>query len=110
MDCIDMKIYINEEYICYVEPAQGRIEIETDFFNGKCKTFIEGYRFVPSGQTWTRSDGVQFVGEMIAPATDYTIIASAQTQYEADQLEQNATLTEIAEALGIVTEVANDDE
>lgn len=83
-----MTIYIDSEYRCHTTNPDGTFrEIETDFFDGKCATFIEGYRFVPSGESCTRSDGVVFHGEMIAPFKSYGELAAAQRQYEADQTE-----------------------
>ena len=82
-----MKIYIDSEYKCYTESAEGRTAVETDAFNGKCKTFIEGYRFIPSGETWTRQDGVVFAGEMVAPWRDYSALAAAQAGYEESLVE-----------------------
>ena len=66
-----MTIYLDSDYICHTNPADGRRAIETDAFDGKEKAYIEGYRFIPVGETWTRSDGVQFNGLMIAPAKNY---------------------------------------
>ena len=83
-----MKIYIDNEYKCYTSPAEGRIAIETDFFNGKCVRYIEGYRYVPAGQSWTREDGEVFRGEMIAPWRDYAILAELQALYEEEQAKQ----------------------
>lgn len=83
-----MTIYIDSEYRCHTTNPDGIYrEIKTDFFDGKCATFIEGYRFVPAGESWTRSDGVVFTGEMIAPFKPYSELAAAQGQYEADQTE-----------------------
>lgn len=83
-----MTIYIDFEYRCHTTNPDGTFrEIETDFFDGKCTTFIEGYRFVPSGESWTRSDGTVFHGEMIAPFKPYDQLAAAQAQYEADMAE-----------------------
>jgi hypothetical protein len=65
-------------------------EIKTDFFEGKCKAFIEGYRVIPEGQTWVREDGKVFNSGMIAPWKDYALLAAYQTQYEATQMELNA--------------------
>lgn len=80
-----MTIYIDFEYRCHTTNPDGTFrEIETDFFDGKCTTFIEGYRFVPAGESWTRFDGVTFTGEMIAPWTDYILLEVAQLQYELD--------------------------
>jgi len=64
-----MIIYIDGDFKCHVSAAEGRREIETGFFNGKCPEWIESYRFVPEGGTWTREDGEEFAGaEMISPA------------------------------------------
>ena len=81
-------VYIDSEYRCHTTNPDGIYkEVETDFFDGKCKTFIEGYRFIPSVESWTRSDGVVFHGEMIAPWKNYNELAAAQSQYEADMVQ-----------------------
>lgn len=78
-----MMFYIDNEYKCHTtNPNSALREVETDFFDGKCDTFIEGYRFVPSGESWTRSDGVVFTGEMIAPWKDYGQLDAAQRLHE----------------------------
>lgn len=83
-----MKIYIDSDYKCNIAPAEGLTSVETDFFDGKCKEYIEGYRFVPSGETWTREDGVLFVGEMIAPWRPWAELDAAQREYEQQQLAE----------------------
>ena len=86
-----MKIYIDFEFKCHTTNPDGSFrEIESDFFEGKCQIFIEGYRFVPSGESWTRSDGVLFTGEMIAPWKDYNELDTAQREYERQMLEEYA--------------------
>ena len=76
-------IYLNEDFQCSVTEKEDTVQsIETDFFDGKCNAYIEGYRFVPQGQTWTRDDGVEFTGEMIAPFKDYTQLEMVQSLYE----------------------------
>lgn len=87
-----MKIYIDSEYRCHTTNPDGIFsEVETNSFVGKCDTFIEGYRFLPSGESWRRSDGVAFTGEMIAPWKPYDELAAAQAQYERDMADlQNA--------------------
>ena len=62
-----MKIYIDNEYKCHVSDDGTMTEVETDAFNGKCEAFIEGYRYVPAGESWAREEGEVFEGEMIAP-------------------------------------------
>lgn len=91
-----MTIYIDSDYKCHVSHATGLIPVETDAFTGKCTSYIEGYRFVPSGSTWTRSDGVIFQGEMMAPWKPWEELDEAQREYEKEQYEtvsaQNAEL------------------
>lgn len=62
-------IYIDSEFKCHVTSGEGLTPIETDAFDGECDTYIEGYRFIPAGQTWTRADGMVFTGEMISPGS-----------------------------------------
>jgi hypothetical protein len=80
-------IYIDSNFKCHTVNDGTMTAVETAFFHGKCDTFIEGYRFVPAGATWTREDGVVFHGEMVAPWKPYNELAAAQAQYEADQEE-----------------------
>ena len=83
-----MKIYIDNEYKCHVSNDGNMREFDLPFFDGKCAEFIEGYRYVPSGDTWTRADGEVFRGEMIAPWRDYAILAELQALYEEEQAKQ----------------------
>ena len=98
-----MNIYLDSEFRCYTEPGERMVEIETTAFDGRCKTFIEGYRFVPAGKTWTREDGVVFTGEMITPWKDYATLAAAQAGYE----EVAAELQDMQEALNLLGVDAN---
>lgn len=84
-----MTIYIDSDYKCHVSDDGTMTHVETDFFDGKCDAFIEGYRYVPSGCTWTRSDGEVFRGEMIAPWQDIRELRLAQLEYENEQLEKS---------------------
>ena len=81
-----MTIYIDSDYKCHVSAAEGRRAIETDAFNGKCAEWIESYRFVPEGETWTREDGEVFNGEMATPWKDLGEAYAAQTVYVEQQL------------------------
>ena len=97
-----MTIYIDIEYKCHTSNPNGMCTaVETDFFDGKCVAYIEGYRYVPSGATWTRPDGVTFSGEMIAPWKDWLELDAAQRDYEREQL---ATLQ--AENAALVADMA----
>lgn len=77
-----MKIYIDSDCKCHVSSDGTKREFDVPFFDGKCPEFIEGYRYVPPGETWTRDDGEVFKGEMIAPWKPYTEIYIAQLEYE----------------------------
>lgn len=99
-----MRIYIDSEYKCHVSQGEGMTVVDAEFFDGKCRQFIEGYRFVPAGCTWTREDGVEFTGEMIAPFRDYSILEELQSVYDEQQQtinEYEAALSEIEQALGV---------
>ena len=78
-----MKIYIDNDYMCHCSNDGSRREFDVSFFDGKCAAYIEGYRYVPQGERWTRADGKVFTGEMIAPAVDSRILEAYQRQYEA---------------------------
>ena len=78
-----MKIYIDNDYMCHTSDEGDMREFDVSFFEGKCPALIEGYRYVPEGETWVRSDGVEFRGEMIAPAVDIHVLQAYQRQYEA---------------------------
>ena len=89
-----MKIYIDSNCKCHVIDDGTMTAVDTDAFDGKCAAYIEGYRLVPAGETWTREDGVQFSGEMIAPWKDYNELDAAQREYERQLLEDmKAALT-----------------
>lgn len=106
-----MMIYIDSEFKCHVSDDGTMTAVKTDAFDGKCDTYIEGYRFIPMGQTWTRADGVVFAGEMIAPWKPWQELDAAQRGYEREQYqalaaqnaEYEAALSEIETALGVNT-------
>ena len=93
-------IYVDFEFKCHAFNDGTMTAVETDFFDGKCDAFIEGYRFVPSGESWMRSDGTIFNGEMISPWKSYDELDNAQREYEKQLLVQyEAELTELDAAL-----------
>ena len=99
-----MTIFIDSDYKCYVSAAEGRRAVETELFDGKCPEWIESYRFVPEGDTWTREDGEEFRGEMAAPWKDLGEAYAAQAAYvTAQNAQYEAALTEIEAALGVTS-------
>lgn len=89
-------IYIDSKFKCHVSNDGTMTTVETNFFDGKCDAYVEGYRFVPNGETWTRSDGEVFHGEMISPWKNYAELEEAQRAYEREKL---ADLEEFARIL-----------
>lgn len=78
-----MTIYLDSEFKCHCKNPHGIFrQVETDMFLGKCDAYIEGFRLVPGGESWTRSDGVTFTGLMIAPWQDFALLDAAQREYE----------------------------
>ena len=99
-----MTIYIDSDYKCHVFAAEGRRAVETEFFDGKCPEWIESYRFVPDGDTWTREDGEEFRGEMVTPWKDLGNAYAAQAAYViAQNAQYEATLSEIEAALEVTS-------
>ena len=79
-------IYMDSDFKCHMSDDGTLIPVETHVFDGKCDAFVEGYRFVPSGESWTRSDGIVFRGEMVAPWKPYEELDAAQREYEREKL------------------------
>lgn len=93
-----MRIYLDSDFKCHLDNDGTMTAVETDFFDGKCAEFVAGYRFVPAGETWTRSDGRIFSGEMITPWKSFNELDSAQREYEQAQL---ADMRAALELLGV---------
>lgn len=95
-------IYLDSEFKCHLSKDGTMSEVETDFFDGKCDALIEGYRFVPAGESWIREDGAVFDGELAAPWKPWEELEEAQREYELGLLRQyEQTLQEIESALGV---------
>lgn len=91
-------IYLDAEFKCHVTNDGAMTAVETEFFDGKCDAFVEGYRFVPYGETWTRSDGEVFEGEMVSPWKDYAELDEAQREYERQLLDESIPTADLKAA------------
>ena len=104
-------IYIDSDFKCHTSNDGTMATVETDFFDGKCQKYIDGYRFVPAGHSWTREDGEAFEGEMIAPWKPWQELDAAQRVYERELAEtlseENAAL--ISDMAQMVEEVYSSD-
>lgn len=90
-----MTIYIDSDFKCHSATADGLTAVETDFFDGKAPEFVEGYRYVPAGSVWVRSDGAEFHGEMVAPWKPWEDLDAVQREYEREQY--NSLLAQLSE-------------
>lgn len=93
-------IYIDSDFKCHIINDGIMTPVENSFFNDKCDAFIEGYRLIPAGETWVRSDGIEFSGEMIAPFKPYSELDAAQRNYEKQKLNN---CLEALQELGVET-------
>lgn len=99
-----MKFYIDTDFKCHIDNPDGAFrEFHDPFFNNKCQTCVEGYRYKPEGEDWTREDGTVFSGaKMIAPWKDYGELDAAQREYERQMLaDYESALAEIEATLGV---------
>ena len=85
-------IYIDSDFRCHVSNDGSLTAVETDVFDGKCDAYIEGYRFVPNGEIWTREDGTEIHGEMVSPWKPYSELETAQRAVERQMLAEYETL------------------
>lgn len=106
-----MVIYVDSDFKCHISNDGTMRSVETDFFDKKADELIEGYRFVPFGETWTREDGEVFDGEMIAPWKPWQELDNAQREYERELITEltaeNETL--IADMAQMIEEVYQSD-
>ena len=81
-------IYLDHDFKCHLTGDGAALAVETAAFDGKCDTFVEGYRFIPAEESWTRPDGTVFRGEMAAPWKDFGALDAAQRSFEQEMIEQ----------------------
>ena len=117
-----MKIYIDSDFKCHTQPGEGLREFETTFFNNVPDAYVEGYRYVPEGETWVRKtptynmdheiigeSETEFRGEMMAPWRPWEELDKILREYEqaqnrelnAQNAEYESALSEIETALGV---------
>ena len=106
-----MTIYIDKDFRCFAEPGEGLEAVQTDFFDGKALGYVEGYRFIPAGRSWTGEDGTVYLGEAAFPVTDWEALDKLQRAYERAQIpELTAQNAELVEAMAaMVEDVYNQD-
>ena len=96
-----MTVFIDNDYKCHVTDDGTRRAFELPFFDSKCAEFVEGYRYVPSGETWTRADGQVFAGEMISPCENYSQLAAIQSAVDRAQAQADEEIAALIEEIYI---------
>lgn len=76
-----MTIYLDRDFVCHLEDDGSRRAVETSVFDGKCREFIEGFRFIPVGESRTLENGQVFTGQMTCPVKPYAMLLEAQEAY-----------------------------
>ena len=86
------KIYVDSECRCHTTNTDGAyLEVNTDFFDGKCATFIEGHCY---------DDSKGYL--QIYPWKPYSELDAAQREHEKQLLaDYESALAEIETALGV---------
>lgn len=97
-----MKIFIDSECKCHVSNDGTMREFDVPFFDGRCQTFIEGYRYVPEGETFQHDSGLIVYGGAVSPWKPHSKLEKAQLEYELAQYK--AAFAEIETALGVTSE------
>lgn len=73
-----MRVYVDAEHRCHIaNPYSTYRAVETEFFDGKCATFIEGYCYKEEA-----------TGVVIYPWKLYSELDAAQREYERQLLAE----------------------
>lgn len=72
-------IYLDSDYMCHLENADGRTEVQTDAFDGVVDGAIPYYRYIPQGKEYVNTKGRTIHGLFIQ-ATDSDAINRITTQ------------------------------
>ncbi len=95
-----MILYRDSDYKLHVDAISGTTPIELHNFDGKCREYIEGHRYIPADAVWMRDDGMEFHGPMCTPWKPYSELDAAQREYERQLLAQyEAELADMKNAL-----------
>ncbi len=94
--------YLDKDYRLHVQPGEGLEPWvdENGCFDGKSVTYIEGFRVIPAGRTWSAPDGTLYTGQMIAAAVDYATLKKAQDELESG-IAERADMQAALELLGV---------
>ena len=96
-----MKFYIDEENKCHVTNDGTMREVEDSCFDNKCPEYIEGFYYIPEGETAVIDDE-EYSGRMLSAFGDCAKMELAQARYELEQVKAELTDADTALAeLGV---------
>ena len=85
-----MTIYIDSDYKCHVNDDGTRRAVETDFFDGRCAEFVEGYKY---------DDSKGYVS--IYPWEKYSGLAAIQSAVDRTQAQADEEIAALIEEIYI---------
>lgn len=86
-------IYIDSDFMCHLENAEGRTPIGTDVFDGIVDAAIPYYRYIPQGEEWADPKTGRVLHGLFIQATDTNAI---------DLIIQQAFFADMQNALSIL--------
>ena len=89
-------VYLDSNFMCHAVNDGAMQAVETEAFDSLCEGALACYRFVPSGQTWTRPNGRVIHGPFIQAVNES---APIQRQYEFDEAAYLVELGSLIEDL-----------
>lgn len=99
-----MKFYIDEEYRCHMADDGAMREVEDSCFDGKCDEYIEGFCYIPGGESGL-IDGMEYAGRMLCALGDYAKMELAQARFELEQAVSALTDADAAlKELGVLVD------
>lgn len=99
-----MRIYvdINNDFKCYTSNTGTMRKIDLEFFDGKCKAFIEGFRCIPSTDASNNEIYTVFAWR------EFSLLEEFQRQYE-ELIAQQEDMKAALELLGVSDEEADEE-
>lgn len=86
-------IYIDSNFICHAEYADGRTAVETAALDNVCDAALVCYIYVPEGMSYVKPNGNTLKGEFIQ-CIDSRVAGILQRQYETQLAAAEAAYTE----------------